>query len=198
MLHAGTPSLLTDMDGKPVTAIWNGLSIATNAAMDRIFLQYSPDLWMWRSDPSMRKQPIFLDVINLQGVVLNSYSRPPGNFSVTSPDWLHQFYIRTSPPVPALVGTIFRQVFPSDIPEFNSPEYPRPAWVVAPGELPILFGVSLVLTIVDWFQASRAGFSARRSWQWMLFVFCCGLPAFITSESWLRLQKVIRDFSHFL
>lgn len=160
------------------TAVWGQLSIATNAVMDRIYLQYGPDFWTRRSDPSVMKQPVFLDVIDLQGGVLNSYNHPSGNFSVTPPGWLQQFYIRTSPPVPALVGTIFRRVFPPEIPEFNSPQYPRPSWVVTPGELPILFGISLVLAVLVRFQASRAGIS--HSWRWAFFVFCCGLPAFIT------------------
>lgn len=177
-----------DSEGKPLviipyrhdTAIWGELSIATNAAMDRIYLQYSPDFYTQSANPSARQQPTFLDVIDLQGKILNSYSLPAGHFSPTPPDWLHQFYTYTSPPVPALVGTIFRRVFPSEVPEFYHSEYPRPSWVVAPEELPILFGVSLVLAVLAWFQASRTGFPTRNAWRWSLFVFCLGLPAFIT------------------
>lgn len=177
-----------DSLGKPLfsipyrydTAIWGQISIATNAAMNRIYLQYGPNFEWGHSDPSVMKQPVFLDVIDLQGVVLNSYSHPSDRFSATPPDWLHQFFIRTSPPVPALVGTISRQVFPQKIPEFVSSAYPRPSWVVAFEELPIIFGVSLMLAILAWFQATRAGFSVKQTWRWSLFVFCMGLPAFIT------------------
>lgn len=177
-----------DSRGKPLfsipyrhdPAVWGNLSIATNAAMDRIYLQYGPNFEWWRPDPSVMKQPVFLDVIDLQGEVLNSYSRPSDLFSVTPPDWLQQFFIRTSPPVPALVGTIFRRVFPPEAPRFINSAYPRPAWIVAPGELPIIFGISLALAIFAGFQATRAGFSVKHAWRWSVFVFCMGLPAFIT------------------
>jgi len=176
-----------DSQGKPLlvtpyrhdTAIWGMLSIATNAAMNRVYLQYGPDFWARLSDPTVMKQLVFLDVIDLQGSVLNSYSHPAGNFSVTPPDWLHQFFIRTSPPVPALAGTIWHRVFPPDVPELDNPEYLRPSFVVAPGELPVLFVVAFVLAAFAWIKASRSGFSAKRAWFWSLFIFCMGLPAFI-------------------
>lgn len=174
----GTP--LFSIPYRHDTAIWGQLSIATNAAMDRIYLQYGPNFEWRHPDPSVIKQPVFLDVIDLQGVVLNSYSHPSDRFSTTPPNGLQQFFIRTSPPVPALVGTIFSRVFPQEAPRFVSSSYPKPSWVVVPGELPILFGVSLVLAVLAWFQASRAGFSAKHAWHWSLFVFFMGLPAFIT------------------
>ena len=176
-----------DAQGKPLLVIpyghdpatWEDLSISTNEALDRLYLQYSPDLWTQRADPSVKKQPVFLDVVDLQEAVLHSYSYLREKFADTGPDWLSQFYLRTSPPVPALAGTILQKVFPPELPEFDSPGYPHPSWVVAPGELPILFGVALVLAVLAWAQASRIGFSAKQAWRWSLFVFCLGLPGFI-------------------
>ncbi len=165
-------------------AIWRSLSAGTNTAKDRIYLQYEQLGW---SFPAAAKQrTVYLDEIDLQGKVLQSYSL---NIPVVQqkPRWQDQAAIAGTLPVTALARKLAAKLSPQDP---YDPYGVPPLFFFRPTtgtQLAMLLFLAVVLAAAAWLCAKRAGLPTGSCWRWAAFVILFGLPgliAFFASASW--------------
>jgi len=173
-----------DREGKPLVEFpyghdlkkWAQISIATNTATDRFFVQYTPGFWQIAGEP---RSPTLLDIVNLQGQTLATYSLPP--FSAPPPaPWLTGFFQQTTPPVFALAGTTWRKLFPPKMSLADFQTGPQPAFATTGAGLLGLLTLGLGLAALTACWAARAGLSAPEIRRWALFVFLFGVPGLLT------------------
>jgi hypothetical protein len=183
-----------DAQGKVLMAVpyphdpntWTSLSIGTNDAADRIYLESmpSPDLYWTSSHPTSPKQPVYLDEIDALGNIVHTYSRPDTNSTISIVEWTFQPSILASSFLPALIGTLYSNLFPSNrlipLETLDNFSLPQTSFQVDLRDLAILFVSSLVFGMVALLWARHAGFSERPARRWALFVFCFGLPGMLT------------------
>ena len=184
------------------SATWPCLSMATNAAADRFYLQFAPESPFW-GEPVKRDappEPMILDEIGPTGKLLQSYRFPNAGFTASPMDWVDCIYLFVSPFLPTVTRTVALHDFsPSTFPptETYGPASSFPP--VAPHApvtgLAMLLAIAVVLGGLTWFQARRIGFSARRAWAWAALVFCFGLPGLLTfrlASAWPTRVRCLR------
>jgi hypothetical protein len=175
-------------------AIWSNISIGSSETGDRIYLE-SADTSVFlfsNSNAVALPQPVFLDVFDAQGHLLNTYQQPDTSVSLSSPSWNGHLLTWISPFLPALAGTIYSNLFPSpvitDADLLGYFTIPKPALSgVSPQDLAILCVLGSGLGVLAFVWGRRNGFSTRRAGLWALFVLCFGLPglvAFRLASDW--------------
>lgn len=176
--------LLLDKEGKLVfsipyshdPAIWNMFQIGTNAAMDRLYVIYSPGFW-WHVDSDKLNRQTYLDVIDMQGKVLQSHGLP-AQISAEPSGWLYNYGFAILPGLPVALATLHKHFSDDKISSFV-PQTLWPSFVVPKEKLFLVFGVSAVLAIVVGIWSLRVGFKRSQSLKWTLFVLLFGAPAFL-------------------
>ena len=168
-------------------ATWPYLSMATNAAADRFYLQFAPEFPFWwkpvkRDGPP---EPTILDETGPTGQLLQSYRLPSTDFTAAPMDWVDSIYLFVSPFLPTTARTLaFHDFSPATFPptETSGPasSFPPVAPHAPVAGLAMLLVLAGVLGGLTWFQARRVGFSAGRAWRWAALVFCFGLPGLLT------------------
>jgi hypothetical protein len=180
-----------DAQGAPVCSIpyqhqpdiWSAISVATNSAADRFYLQSEPG-FPWAKTPKTghANEPLFLDEADRQGKVLHTYSIPNPRIVPASPSWVIQAYPFVSP-IPAFAASILSHggSFPYDASNMGLRDlsaglhgiYLRARDVT-------MLAVAGAWAIFTWFWGRRRGLSAKGAGLWSAFVFCFGLPGLLT------------------
>ncbi len=190
-----------DAQGTPICSIpyphspdvWSSISIATNLAADRFYLQSEPGfLWTRTQKRIATNEPTFLDEVDRDGRILHTYSLPANNVALAPPSWTIRSYFLTSPFL-AYAAAILSQgesFSPTTADTGLRPvsDALRSAHAHPAGE-GLLLVIALAWGIVAWLWARRGDLSAKRAGLWSVFVFCFGLPgllAFRLTEDWPR------------
>jgi ABC-type transport system involved in multi-copper enzyme maturation permease subunit len=167
--------------------VWSSLSIGTNDTGDRIYLESQASVFPWNigSGSKSPPPPAYLDVFDSQGHLLVNYQRSQTNITVMPGSWTERLSLYLSPFVPALIGTAYFNLFPSqeidDVEVLNYFTLPKPRLQgVAPGDLAILFGLDVLMGIIAFAWARREGIATRRATGWAIFTACFGLPGLVT------------------
>ena len=191
----GAPGITIPYPHDP--SVWSSLDMGINEAKTQIYLQSEPSPPDWRSpDWHAPKEPVYLDVFDTQGHLLNSYSHPDDSFSFSPPDWKQQAITFASPLLPAIIGTIHDALHPSMrlslSYEMETFVFPQPSFHPTKPELLIIFVIDLALALGGFAWARRLDFPPRRAGAWALFVLCFGLPGLVafrlTSDAKTRVR----------
>jgi hypothetical protein len=87
---------------------WGWISVGINSTLDRFYLDYSPSVWVPRTEK--RRLSFYLDEMNAQGDVVRSYEMPPLPEVTRSPFWLDEVTRRLQSPV-FYFGTLLYERF---------------------------------------------------------------------------------------
>ena len=168
-------------------ARWPYLSMATNAAANRFYLQFSPEPPFWW-EPVKRAAPLeptILDETGPTGTLLQSYRLPNAGFTASPVDWVDSIGLFVSPFLPTVARTLALHDFSPDT--FSTSQtlglassFPPVAPHAPVAGLAMLLVLAVALGGLTWFLARRVGFAAGRAWPWAALVFCFGLPGLLT------------------
>ena len=159
-------------------AIWSNIALAVTPDEKRIFVEYERGFRDIEAHPERKAVPAFVDEIDLQGKVVNSY-RMVIEPQAARHGWAERVTAVALPPVPVGLYVAHTLQAKNEVPEY-------PIFVASPGMehwrrlLITAFSCGALLAVVTFFWARRAGFAAARAWRWAIFVFCLGLPGFLT------------------
>lgn len=164
--------------------VWRSISVGTNAANDRIYVQYAR--FGWLISPDTKDRTIYLDEVDLQGKVLRNYSLTT---ALVPPKarWQDQIEIVGTLPITALARHLAGSRSPQD--EFNPFMLPGHFLFKAmtPSQLAILLGLAVALAAAAGVHAKRSGLPVGSCWRWAAFVILFGLPgliAFLANAKW--------------
>jgi hypothetical protein len=159
---------------------WGALSMALNLTKDRFYLWYQPSGWI--DQKTQNTMPSYVEVMDAQGKVLQSYTLPP-LVNPSRPRWWDTFLTqRLQSPVFYFGTMIYKKIGA----EFGSTRLQ--------GDLAWQFGhdrgltreislyvtaLSFLLAGVTLFWARRVHFSWPRAWAWAGFVLGFNLAGFI-------------------
>jgi hypothetical protein len=167
--------------------LWSSLSIGTNDTGDRIYLESQASVFPWKigSGPKPSPPPDYLDVYDSQGHLLADYQHPQTSPTVMPESWTERLSLYLSPLVPALIGTAYFDLFPSqeiaDVEVLNYFTLPEPRLQgIAPGDLAVLIGLDAVMGIIAFTWARREGLATGGAIGWAIFTACFGLAGLIT------------------
>lgn len=166
------------------------LSISTNVAMDRFYLQY--ESWFGfdsLGNDEKKYPPVFLDVVGASGQVIESYTHEANIWMVSRSQWVKTLGIISSPVLPAwLAGLYATRSASGNLYFFGNYSaitfrVPSEAWA------PVIF-IALALAVTTFFWSFRIGFSVKGALGWSFFVFCFGLPG-------LLVYRLVSDWPDF-
>jgi hypothetical protein len=176
-----------DPHGKPIVAIpyghdpsiWPGIWLTTIPTADRIFVKYEPR-GPWGAARSIDPpRPTFVDEVDLNGKLIQSYSELVRPFASVEPGWADRAASCALPLAPAALWKLSSLVFPKKEDSFVVPNYGHALLHVSLAELCVLLGISAALGISAYFWARNVGFTQTKARWWGAFVFCLGLPGFV-------------------
>lgn len=167
---------ILDPTGKPLGAIpyphdperWGYLSISANKTMDRIYLQ--------SQDTGLSSLPDFLDEFDLQGHLLQAYSRPVPTEPASASRWEDRLIEYSAPLGPILMMRLhgrFDLLGSSEM----TPQIPS---YYAYGQPGVLAGIALALAAVTFLWARNYGFSTGAAVGWGAFAFVFGPAGVLT------------------
>jgi hypothetical protein len=150
-------------------ARWGYISIGTNRPMDRIYVEYdSTDLVVGKVS-----LPTFLEIYDLQGNLLHSYSIPGFPIQDTPPTWVNRVMEYSAPLCALPITSIYLRLAPP------SPYEPSAPLFI--GASPAALGAfALALAVLMFLWARRMEFSSRSALGWAVFVFAFGPIGLLT------------------
>jgi hypothetical protein len=176
------PSLAAFLPYHRDTDRWGNLSLAITPALDRFFLWYQPSVWI--DNKTKSRMPSYLDVMDKDGRVLQSFTLPPLPPDPPRPLAWKTFFERRLQGPAFFAGTMAWQKIGAEFGikrlegalrwQFGS------GWAVTKEIAAWTGGISFLLAICTLAIARRAHLSRRRAWAWAGFVFCLNLPGFLT------------------
>ncbi len=163
---------------------WSRLSVATNKAVDRLYFLAAAGYY--RSGPQPAPTVEYLDVLDMQGHSLATYTGPSNVYDAPKTRWEEALAVCALPLAPTALVDAFLLAFP---PNLFSPAYPayQEATTTRASTWETLLGLGLAWGGFAFFWARRAGFGVGRALRWAAFVFAfgpAGLLAFRLASDW--------------
>jgi hypothetical protein len=164
---------------------WGFINMAVTPDRSRFILEYNPSLSLKPAE--RQKMPSFLETLDAQGKVLDSYELPPLPEPSIPDSW--QDYAEMGWIPPAFVGGYLAYVKIGAMcgseelaDDWNVFFEGKNGWELFGWKTCafVIGGTSIILALITLLWARRMSFSPARAWKWAVFVLAFNLPGLIT------------------
>ena len=181
--------VLVDKDAKVFATLpydhdmdrWGSLSVGVRSAQGPIYLQYGPSNWIpWETSQHM---PTYLEQMDLQGHVLNSYTLPPLK-QISSPRSWKQWVTECLGAPAYFYGDLIYEKIGATLGsnhlagELHQRLYDVWGYTKDVGTRVTILSVLLAAVTLAW--ARQSAFTWAQSWRWAIFVLLFNLAGMIT------------------